>query len=65
MIIVFEFNEIDIGIKEVIFDLNGSVFFKLNWRVLLDVFWIFFDGLFKCDFFNDIYFLLKSFDNIF
>lgn len=64
MIIVFEFNEIDFGIKEVIIELDGVVFFKLNWSFFLDVFWIFYDGILKCKCLSDIYFLFKSFDNI-
>lgn len=48
MMNVLEFNEVDCGIKEVLIDLDGIVFLKLNWSFFLDVVWIFFDGILKC-----------------
>ena len=59
-----EFNDVETRIKEALFELEGSIFPKLNWTCPLDASWISCDGTLKCTCPNDVYLLLKSSDDI-
>lgn len=59
-----EFNEVETKIKEIVNELGGTVFPKLNWCAPKDASWITHDGTIKCKNANDMYLLLKSSDII-
>lgn len=64
MFMVLEFFEFVIKVQEVINFFGGSVFFKFNWSVLRDVYWIVMNSFLKCKIFSDIFLFFKSFDFI-
>ncbi|TNN16396.1 Cell division cycle protein isoform 1 [Schistosoma japonicum] len=57
-----EFPQFESHLKNIIQDLGGVVFPKLNWSAPCDASWMSCDGSLKCKTFSDIYLLLKSSD---